>query len=100
MIGKLTGIVDSLGPDNAILDVAGVGYLVHCSTSTLARLTAGTSASLMIEMRVTDESIRLYGFFGAEERAWPSMCCPHSRRASSSARLRLATRPWSVARRA
>ena len=70
MIGKLTGIVDSLGPDHVILDVAGVGYLVHCSTSTLARLTAGMNASLMIEMRVTDESIRLYGFFGAEEREW------------------------------
>ncbi|HEX2592471.1 MAG TPA: Holliday junction branch migration protein RuvA [Rhizomicrobium sp.] len=70
MIGKLTGIVDSVAEDHAILDVNGVGYLVSCPSSTLARLTAGSSASLMIETRVTDETIKLYGFAGAEEREW------------------------------
>ncbi len=70
MIGKLSGIVDSLGPDHVILDVAGVGYLVHCPASTLARLHTGAGASLMIETRITDETIRLYGFFSAEEREW------------------------------
>jgi holliday junction DNA helicase RuvA len=70
MIGKLSGTVDSLGPDHAIIDVAGVGYLVHCPSSTLARLHAGAGASLMIETRVTDETIRLYGFFSVEEREW------------------------------
>jgi Holliday junction DNA helicase RuvA len=70
MIGKLSGIVDSVAEDHAILDVAGVGYLVNCPTSTLAKLTAGAAASLMIETRVTDETIKLYGFFGAEEREW------------------------------
>ncbi|MGD0190793.1 MAG: Holliday junction branch migration protein RuvA [Rhizomicrobium sp.] len=70
MIGKLSGIVDSLGPDHVILDVGGVGYLVQCSTPTLSRLTTGAPASLMIESRVTDETIRLYGFASAEEREW------------------------------
>ncbi|MGD0144788.1 MAG: Holliday junction branch migration protein RuvA [Rhizomicrobium sp.] len=70
MIGKLTGIVDFVAEDHAIVDVGGVGYLVHCPASTLARLTAGATASLMIETRVTDEAIRLYGFFSAEEREW------------------------------
>ena len=70
MIGKLTGTVDSLAPDHAILDVNGVGYLVACPTSTLSRLKAGTTASLMIETRITDETIRLYGFMTAEEREW------------------------------
>jgi holliday junction DNA helicase RuvA len=70
MIGKLTGIVDSLAEDHAIIDVGGVGYLVHCPSSTLARLSAGAAATLSIETRVTDESIRLYGFFSAEEREW------------------------------
>src|SRR5690242_15996543 len=70
MIGKLTGIVDSLGDDHAILDVNGVGYLVSCPTSTLSKLSAGATASLMIETRVTDETIKLYGFAGAEEREW------------------------------
>lgn len=70
MIGKLSGIVDSLGPDHIVLDVAGVGYLVHCSSATLSRLNAGASAALMIETRITDETIRLYGFASAEEREW------------------------------
>ncbi|HSZ74509.1 MAG TPA: Holliday junction branch migration protein RuvA [Rhizomicrobium sp.] len=70
MIGKLTGIVDVLAEDHAIIDVGGVGYLVQCPSSTLARLSAGTTASLMIETRVTDETIKLYGFFAAEEREW------------------------------
>jgi Holliday junction DNA helicase RuvA len=70
MIGKLTGIVDSLGDDHAILDVNGVGYLVSCPSSTLSKLSAGNTASLMIETRVTDETIKLYGFSSAEEREW------------------------------
>ncbi|HVT25129.1 MAG TPA: Holliday junction branch migration protein RuvA [Rhizomicrobium sp.] len=70
MIGKLTGIVDTLGEDHAILDVNGVGYLVSCPSSTLSKLAVGNTASLMIETRVTDETIKLYGFSSAEEREW------------------------------
>jgi Holliday junction DNA helicase RuvA len=70
MIGKLTGIVDSIADDTVILDVNGVGYLVQCPASTLSRLTMGGHASLLIEMKVSDDAIRLYGFAGAEEREW------------------------------
>ena len=70
MIGKLSGIVDSLAEDHAILDVGGVGYLVHCPSSTLSRLSAGANVSLMIETKVSEDAIRLYGFFTAEEREW------------------------------
>jgi holliday junction DNA helicase RuvA len=70
MIGKLTGTVDSLTEDGVILDVNGVGYLVQCPSSTLSRLTVGAHASLMIEMKVSEDAIRLYGFVAAEEREW------------------------------
>jgi holliday junction DNA helicase RuvA len=70
MIGKLTGLVDAVGEDHALIDVGGVGYIVHCPSSTLSRLVAGAQVSLMIETRLTDETIRLYGFFTAEEREW------------------------------
>ena len=53
MIGKLTGIVDSVAEDHVILDVGGVGYLVMCPSSTLSRLAAGAHASLMIETKVS-----------------------------------------------
>lgn len=70
MIGKLTGTVDAVFEDHAILDVNGVGYLVFCPSSTLSRLAAGAHASLMIEMKVSADAIRLYGFAGGEEREW------------------------------
>ena len=70
MIGKLTGIVDFVGDDHVLLDVSGIGYLVHCPSSTLSKLALGAHASLMTEMRLTDETIKLYGFFTAEEREW------------------------------
>jgi Holliday junction DNA helicase RuvA len=70
MIGKLTGTVDSITDDVVILDVNGVGYLVHCPTSTISRLTVGARASLMIEMKVSEDAMKLYGFFAAEEREW------------------------------
>jgi holliday junction DNA helicase RuvA len=70
MIGKLTGIVDSVSEDHCIVDVGGVGYLVHCPASTLSRLSAGASVSLMVETKVGEDAIRLYGFMSAEEREW------------------------------
>ena len=70
MIGKLTGIVDSIAEDHVILDVGGVGYLVQCPSSTLSKLSTGAHVSLMIETKVSDDAIRLYGFHAAEEREW------------------------------
>lgn len=70
MIGKLTGTVDSLGPDSMILDVHGVGYLVHCSTQTLQNLHVGEAAVLAIETQVREQDIRLFGFVSETEREW------------------------------
>ena len=71
MIGKLTGTVDTPGPETVILDIGGVGYLVHCSTRTLAGLPrVGETASLAIETHVREDMIRLYGFASDLERDW------------------------------
>jgi Holliday junction DNA helicase RuvA len=70
MIGKLTGVVDSIAEDHAIVDVGGVGYLVQCPSSTLSKLATGAHVSLMIETKVSEDAIRLYGFHSAEEREW------------------------------
>jgi holliday junction DNA helicase RuvA len=70
MIGKLSGIVDSISDDSVILGVGGVGYLVQCPSSTISRLAIGAHAALMIEMKVSDDAIKLYGFASAEEREW------------------------------
>ena len=38
MIAKLAGRLDETGTDWAVIDVGGVGYLVHCSARTLSAL--------------------------------------------------------------
>jgi Holliday junction DNA helicase RuvA len=71
MIGKLTGVVDSRGEDCVILDVNGVGYVVHCSPRTLQSLPrCGEPAALSIETQLRDDSLRLYGFPSEAERDW------------------------------
>jgi Holliday junction DNA helicase RuvA len=71
VIGKLRGIVDSFGDDWVILDVGGVGYLVHCPARTLAGLPGpGEAAQLSIETYVREDMIRLYGFASDVEREW------------------------------
>jgi len=71
MIGKLKGVVDSYGEDFVILDVQGVGYVVHCSARTLQRLPpVGEATSLSIETFVREDMIRLYGFRSDAEREW------------------------------
>ena len=71
MIGKLTGRVDCTGEDWVILDVSGVGYLVHGSTRMLAGLPApGEVATLWIETHVREDQIRLFGFASGVERDW------------------------------
>lgn len=71
MIGKLTGVVDSVGLDWVILDVGGVGYVVYCSGRTLGRLPkAGEVARLSIETHVREDRIQLFGFMADLEREW------------------------------
>jgi Holliday junction DNA helicase RuvA len=71
MIGKLKGLIDSYGEDYVIVDVGGVGYLVHCSTRTLQALPApGEPAALAIETHVREDQIKLFGFLSDVEREW------------------------------
>jgi len=71
MIAKLTGILDDFGPDWAVIDVHGVGYLVFCSGRTLAALgVRGDACVVHTEMQVSETDQRLIGFTSAGERAW------------------------------
>jgi holliday junction DNA helicase RuvA len=71
MIAKLTGVIDQAGPEAAVIDVGGVGYLAFCSTRTISRLPpTGSTASLLIETHVREDHIHLYGFIDAAERDW------------------------------
>ncbi len=77
MIAKLTGIIDSVGLNNLILDVNGVGYLVNASARTLSRIGSakGTPVSLQIETIVREDAFLLYGFADAAEKEWFQILC-------------------------
>jgi len=71
MIAKLTGALDAVGEDWAVIDVGGVGYLVFASGRTLGALPAsGETVSLWVETHVREDHIHLYGFIDTTEREW------------------------------
>ena len=71
MIALLTGRIDQLTDSAVVLDVNGVGYLVHASTRTLAALPQPPeTARLLIETHVREDAILLYGFTDPAEREW------------------------------
>lgn len=71
MIAKLTGTLDDFGPDWAVIDVGGVGYLVQCSARTLDALgVRGDRVSVHTDMQVSENDMRLIGFASGGEREW------------------------------
>ena len=71
MIGKLKGRIEAYGPDWVVVDVAGVGYHVFCSSKTMAALPpSGEFAEVHTEMLVSQDMIRLVGFASTHERDW------------------------------
>jgi Holliday junction DNA helicase RuvA len=71
VIAQLTGRVEALEEGRCIIDVNGVGYLVHASTRTLATLPGPPEvARLLVETHVREDAILLYGFADSAERDW------------------------------
>jgi Holliday junction DNA helicase RuvA len=71
MIGKLSGVVDWKGSDQVLLDVRGVGYIVHVNDRTLASLPpAGEAASLYTDLMVREDLLQLFGFLTLFDREW------------------------------
>ncbi len=70
MIARLSGKVSEKGADHAILDVGGVGYLVHLSAVSLAQLPPhGQAATLRTFTNVRQDAIELYGFTTEDEES-------------------------------
>ena len=69
MIARLTGILVETTADSAVLDVAGVGYLILASARTLDAIgPIGGTVMLLTEMQVREDSMTLFGFGSAGER--------------------------------
>ncbi len=67
MIARLTGTVLDLGADSLVVDVGGVGYLVHAPVSVLAAARVGDDVTLHTHLVVREDSMTLYGFLDAHE---------------------------------
>jgi Holliday junction DNA helicase RuvA len=69
MIAFVRGRVAATGPDTAVVEVGGVGIEVVCAPGTLAGLRPGEEATLATSLVVREDSLTLYGFADADERA-------------------------------
>jgi holliday junction DNA helicase RuvA len=65
MIARLRGKRVAAGPDGVVVDVNGVGYLVHATPSVL-RL--GEELTVETYLHVREDTLQLYGFATGEER--------------------------------
>src|SRR6188472_2613797 len=69
MIARLSGILAETSADTAIIDVGGVGYLVHTSAKTLDALgPIGGEVLILTELQVREDAWTLFGFGCAIER--------------------------------
>ncbi|HVM75545.1 MAG TPA: Holliday junction branch migration protein RuvA [Candidatus Saccharimonadales bacterium] len=69
MIGLLRGRLLEKRPNQVILDVGGVGYLVAVPLSTFASLgELHTEVTLLIHTHVREDALALYGFLSAREK--------------------------------
>jgi Holliday junction DNA helicase RuvA len=70
MIGRLWGVVAEVGEEDALIDVAGVGYVVRCGSRTLGRLPAvGGTVDIHVETQWSEQlGMTLYGFLARDER--------------------------------
>ena len=69
MIAHLTGTVAGIRLDSAVLDVNGVGYLVHATPGTLGTLRHGATVTLFTSLVVREDAMTVFGFADDDERA-------------------------------
>jgi Holliday junction DNA helicase RuvA len=68
VISHLDGLVATIVPEGAVIEVGGVGLLVQCTPSTLATLRVGERARVATSLVVREDALTLYGFAGDDER--------------------------------
>jgi Holliday junction DNA helicase RuvA len=71
VIGRLTGRIGHKGTDHVLIDVGGVGYVVHVSDRTRMALPGvGEVAMLYTDLLVREDLLQLFGFLTPVEKEW------------------------------
>ncbi|MEX0681998.1 MAG: Holliday junction branch migration protein RuvA [Dehalococcoidia bacterium] len=68
MIARISGKVVDRGADHLVVDVHGVGYLVHAPVGVISKTNVGDDTTLHTHMVVREDSMTLYGFLEAHEQ--------------------------------
>lgn len=68
MIATLFGTIRALKLDRAVIDVNGVGYLIHITAKTAGQLSIGRDYQLYTSLVVREDSMTLYAFSENDER--------------------------------
>jgi Holliday junction DNA helicase RuvA len=69
MIAQLRGTLADKRPNQVLVDVGGVGYLVHIPVSTFYALgELHSNVTLLIHTQVREDAISLYGFLSSREK--------------------------------
>ncbi|GMA19836.1 Holliday junction branch migration protein RuvA [Arsenicicoccus piscis] len=69
MIASVSGSVRHVGLDSVVVEVGGVGLLVHTTPATAAQQHLGHGAELETSLVVREDSLTLYGFADVGEKA-------------------------------
>ena len=68
MITHLSGTIEEVRLDKAVIDVSGVGYSFFATPVTLSTLAAGQEAKILTHLVVREDAWLLFGFAGSYER--------------------------------
>lgn len=68
MYAHIRGTVCSIMPDRVVIEAAGVGYELFCSSLTINRLREGDQAKLLTHFHLSQDAVALYGFASESER--------------------------------
>ncbi len=68
MISSLSGTVESVGLNHAVINVAGFGMQFSATPQTISHLHVGASGRVLTTMVVREDSMTLYGFATADEK--------------------------------
>lgn len=71
MIGRIAGVILHRAMDHVLIDVRGVGYIVHVSQRTAAAMPpVGEAAALYTDLLVREDLLQLFGFPTLLEKEW------------------------------
>jgi Holliday junction DNA helicase RuvA len=68
MISRLRGTPAGQTTDGVVLDVNGIGYLVHATPTARRKASGGSEVTLETYLHVRDDALQLYGFAEPAER--------------------------------